>query len=226
MCGRFTITLIEDIIGRFGIVLDDGTEIGPRFNIAPSQQIPVVVETTNGRQLRFMDWGFEPGWFARGPNRPPPINARAETLLERPMFRDAVFTGRCLVPADGYFEWKSVAGARRKQPMYIRLTDGGLFGFAGLYTVRRGDSGPIASCAIVTTPPNERMSAIHHRMPAILAQEDEQVWLSPRERDPARLLDCLRPYPSESMEAYPVSRLVSYTENDEPAVVQPLLVAD
>jgi putative SOS response-associated peptidase YedK len=226
MCGRFTITLIEDIIGRFGIVLEDGTEIGPRFNIAPSQQIPVVVENAAGRQLRFMDWGFEPDWFTRGPNRPPPINARAETLLERPMFRDAVFAGRCIIPGDGYFEWKSVKGERRKQPMYIRLTGGGLFGFAGLYTVRRGASGPIASCAIVTTQPNEMMVSIHHRMPAILAPEDETVWISARERDPARLLGCLRPYPSESMEAFPVSRLVSYTENDEPAVVQPLLVTD
>jgi putative SOS response-associated peptidase YedK len=223
MCGRFTITLIEDIIGRFGIVLEDGTEIGPRFNIAPSQQIPVVIENAGGRQLRFMDWGFEPAWFKRGPNRPPPINARAESLLERPMFRDAVLTGRCIIPADGYFEWRTVPGDRRKQPMYIRLTGGELFGFAGLYTIRRSESGPVATCAIVTTPPNELMAAIHHRMPAILAAEDEAVWLSANERDTTRLLDCLQPYPSDAMEAFPVSRLVSYTENDEPAVVQPLL---
>src|SRR6266571_2008075 len=192
MCGRFTFTEIAKIVGRFGIVLQDGSRITPRFNIAPSEEIPVVVEDESGRGLRWMQWGFQPAWLKLQLNRQPPINARAETLLERPMFRDAVATGRCLIPADGFFEWKAVPGERRKQPMYIRLTGGEVFGFAGLYTLRPkpGSTDRIASCAIITTGPNELIAPIHHRMPVILAPEAEAAWLSPRERDHSRLLGC------------------------------------
>jgi putative SOS response-associated peptidase YedK len=224
MCGRFTFTEIQKIVGRFGIVLQDGSRIVPRFNIAPSDDIPVIVEGENGRELRFMQWGFRPDWVTPQPGRPPPINARAETLLERPMFRDAAFAQRCIIPADGFFEWKAVPGARQKQPMYVRLKGGELFGFAGLYAERPAPdgSGRIASCAIVTTGPNELMAPIHTRMPAILAAGDEACWLDCRQRDPATILACLRPYPAEEMEAFAVSRLVSYVENDEPALIQPL----
>src|SRR5690349_6219010 len=102
MCGRFTFTEIQKIVGRFGIVLEDGSRIVPRFNIAPTQEIPVIVEGANGRELRWMEWGFQPGWSSPQPGRPAPINARAETLFERPLFRDAAFAGRCIIPADGF----------------------------------------------------------------------------------------------------------------------------
>jgi len=224
MCGRFTFTEIAKIVGRFGIVLQDGSRITPRFNISPSQEIPVVIEGKNGRELRWMEWGFRPDWFKAQTNRPPPINARSESLLERPMFHDAVIRGRCLIPADGFFEWKTIPGERRKQPMYVRLADGELFGFAGLYTDRPGTGGAglVGSCAIITTGPNELMAAIHHRMPAILERADEALWLSHRERDAARLLSCLRPYPAAQMEAFPVSHLVSYANNDQPELILPL----
>jgi putative SOS response-associated peptidase YedK len=171
-----------------------------------------------------MEWGFHPGWFTPRFGRQPPINARAETLLARPMWRDAVTNRRCLIPADGFYEWQAVPGERRKQPIYIHLQGGGLFGFAGLYTRHHSEAGDgmSVSCAIITTPPNALTAPIHNRMPAILLPEDESLWLSPHDQDLARLLDCLRPYPSTRMEAYPVSRLVSNAQNDEAALVQPL----
>ena len=228
MCGRFTITEIANIVGRFGLVLPDGTRIEPRFNVAPSQQIAVVVEGEQGRELRWMEWGFQPDWFKPQPNRPPPINARAETLMERPMFRGAVAHQRCIIPADGFFEWKAVHGSRRKQPVYIRLKSGEMFGFAGLYTERPGATPDerLASCVIITTGPNELMAPIHDRMPVILDRADEATWLDPRVRDTAALLACLQRYPAEAMEAYPVSQLVSYAQNDEPALIRPVPVAD
>ena len=224
MCGRFTFIDVPSLAGRFGIVLLDGGQISPRFNIAPSQEVPAVVEDQDGRALRWMQWGFQPAWFKAQPGRPPPINARAETLLERPMFRGAVAGQRCIIPADGFFEWQAVAGQRRKQPMYIRLKDGGIFGFAGLYAERPDpQSGePVASCVIVTTSPNELMATIHHRMPVILDPADEALWLDSSVRDPAAVISCLRPYPSELMEAFAVSSLVSSARTDQPSLIEPL----
>jgi putative SOS response-associated peptidase YedK len=224
MCGRFTITEIAKIVERFGLVLPDGTRIEPRFNVAPSQQIAVVVEGEDGRELRWMEWGFQPDWFTPQPNRPPPINARAETLLERPMFRGSVARQRCIIPADGFFEWQAVPGSRRRQPVYIRLKGGGVFGMAGLYTERPGamPDERVPSCVIITTGPNELMAPIHDRMPVILDRADEATWLDPDVHDPVALMACLRRYPAEEMEAYPVSQLVSYTHNDEPALIRPL----
>src|SRR5712692_7276335 len=155
MCGRFTFTDSPGLYARFGIALAPDESIAPRFNIAPSQQIPTVVEGSDGRALRWMQWGFRPGWFTPKPGQPPPINARAETLLERSMFRGTVPAHRCIIPADGFFEWKVVPGQRRKQPMYIRLKGGGIFGFAGLYTERHDEAtdAQIASSVIITTGP-------------------------------------------------------------------------
>jgi putative SOS response-associated peptidase YedK len=224
MCGRYTVIDVPSVVGRFGIVFVDGGGVTPRFNIAPSQEIPAVVETDGGRALRWMQWGFQPAWFAAQAKRPPPINARAETLLERPMFRGAVAAQRCIIPADGFFEWKAVPGERRKQPMYIRLKTGGVFGFAGLYAERpdRDSTEPIRSCAIITTSPNELMATIHHRMPVILDRDQEAFWLDPAVRDPVAVMSCLRPYPSEEMEAFAVSSLVSSAGNDQPSLIEPI----
>jgi putative SOS response-associated peptidase YedK len=222
VCGRFTITLIEDILGRFDVVFTDGSELLPRWNAAPAQDIPVILQRRDERELRLMQWEFQPAWAKLLPNRPPPINARAETLTERAMFRDAVMSTRCIIPADGFFEWQVVPGQKRKQQMYIHLKSAELFGFAGLYTWRREAQGWRGSCAIITTAPNERMAPIHNRMPAILNPQDEATWLGLDDPDPAKLLGCLRPYPAGEMEAYPISHLVSRYQNDEPAVIERL----
>ncbi len=145
-------------------------------------------------------------------------------MLERPMFRGAVAEHRCIIPADGFYEWQAVLGQRRKQPMYIQLKDLALYGFAGLYTATPGpaDGEWVQSCAIVTTGPNELMAGIHNRMPVILSREDEETWLDPSVTDPAEVIAWLRAYPADGMEAYPVADLVNSVRNDGPELIKRL----
>jgi putative SOS response-associated peptidase YedK len=218
MCGRYTVRDPDSIAARFGIDDFHETKIPPRFNVAPAQLVPVVVREPTGRALRPMRWGFQPAWMKQ-PKGPPPINARAETLVERPLFRAALARGRCLIPADGFYEWAARPGQRSKQPMYLRLKDGGVFAFAGLYTA--APDGEL-TCAIITTGANELVRTIHERMPVILEPEQEALWLDPAVTDPAAALACLRPLPGERMEMYPVGPGVSSTRNDGPQLVLPL----
>ena len=214
MCGRYTLGDPESIAARYGFTDFHETKIEPRFNVAPSQVVPVIVGTDAGPALRAMRWGFHPAWMAE-PKRPPPINARAEGLANGRLFRGALRRGRCAIPADGFYEWTPVPGQRSKRPIHIRLKGGGLFVFAGLATVAPDGA---ETCAIVTTGANELIAPIHNRMPVILDGEDEEVWLDP-EADVAVALACLQPYPPEQMELYPVSSLVSSVRNDGPALI-------
>jgi putative SOS response-associated peptidase YedK len=222
MCGRFALANIGNLQLRFDIETVDAvtTEIlTPRYNVAPSQMIPTVVERQAHRALVEMRWGFAPSWMTTHKG-PPPINARVETLLERPMFRGAVSSSRCLIPADGFYEWQARAGAKTKQPMYIKLKDGSVFAFAGIHT--KGASGE-ETCAIITVPPNELMEPIHNRMPAILERGAEAVWLDPELTEPMAVLSLLQPYPAELMEAYPVGMRVGAVRNDDPELIAPLV---
>ena len=223
MCGRYTLTDPEAVFERFGVVPMADTRITPRFNVAPSQELPIVFERKGERALAFMRWGFRPAWMKDAGKRPPPINARAEGLVESPLFRNALQRGRCVIPADGFYEWAAVPGQRRKQPHYFRLKDGGLFGFAGLWTPPTGDQP--GTCAIVTTTPNEVAAPVHDRMPVILDPDDEALWLDRDTQDPVAALACLRPYPAERMTVFPVATLVSSPENDGPELLQPLAAA-
>ena len=224
MCGRYTIVDWDQIPARF--LVEPGlseTRIQPRFNVAPTQEVPTIVNREHGRELRWMRWGFQPGWFNPKPGVPPPINARAETLTARPMFRDAIREHRCLIPADGFYEWEVVPGERRKQPVYIHRRDGGLYAFAGLYAVRRkpeSAGGWLSTCAIITSTANALMMPIHNRMPVILEPSEEALWLNRSVRDTAAILPLLRPYEWEAMEAYPVSFLVNDVRNEEPELIQ------
>src|SRR5205823_12196280 len=155
------------------------------------------------------------------PNRPAPINARAETLLERPLFRGSVARRRCLIVADGFYEWQDL-GRGPKQPVYMRLCTGGLFAFAGLYA--DGGEGP-ATCVIITTEPNEIIKPIHNRMPAILDPAVEGAWADPLLTDPLAALSCLHPFPAEQIITFPVSRLVSDVRNEGPRLIEPLTPA-
>jgi putative SOS response-associated peptidase YedK len=167
-----------------------------------------------------MRWGFQPAWMRGDGQRPPPINARGESLLDRPMFRGAVAHGRCLIPADGFYEWKAVPGRKTKQPMYIRLKGGDLFAFAGLYVQGRDDVGE--TCVIVTTAANEVLSSIHERMPVILERDAELRWLDRDLEDGRAALSYLRPVPPERFETFPVSSLVSSARNEGPELIQPV----
>jgi len=222
MCGRFTLTTPDQLALRFDIAedeRDDAERQNPAYNIAPSQDISVIVERSAERLLRVMSWGFHPSWASAAPSRPAPINARAETLLERPLFRGAMARGRCIIPADGFYEWRSTPGRKTKQPVYIRRDDRALFGLAGLYSV--GKDGK-ASCAIITTEPNALVASIHDRMPVILDTAAEARWLDSTLTEPASVLDCLRPCTADLLVAYLVSSRVSSPRYDEPSLIEPL----
>jgi putative SOS response-associated peptidase YedK len=200
--------------------------MAPRYNIAPSQ--PVAVVPNDGKNtLDFYVWGLVPFW-AKDPqigNRM--INARAETLAEKPSFKTAFRRRRCLVLADGFYEWqrKPIASSSRstgaKTPMYIKMTSGEPFAFAGLWeTWNAPDGSRLISCNIITTEPNELVSQIHNRMPVILPTDAYQTWLDPHERAPSELSPLLKPYPADQMVSYPVSKQVNNPTNDLPTCIQ------
>jgi putative SOS response-associated peptidase YedK len=220
VCGRYTLTDPTELKRRFGLVESSDTRITPRFNIAPSQGVPIVIQTPLGLELRAAGWGFRPVWVREDARRPPPINARAEGVATSGLFRDALATRRCVVPADGFYEWRTIAGAKKKQPFRFRLRDGGLFGFAGLFTGPRGVQVEDATCTILTTGPNELVAPVL-RMPVILRPEDEALWLDPAVKDPVAALSCLRPYPAELMACDRVSALVGSHLNDGPELLRP-----
>jgi len=217
MCGRYSLVCIDDLGRRFRIH-DPMLGIRSRFNIAPLQQAPVVVRRQGRNAMVLMEWGLAAG-SAAGGAAVRPINARAETLAERPAFRDLLRDGRCLVPATGFFEWRHEGG--RKIPFHIRLKGRPVFAFAGLCTP--GSAAPPAapeSFTIITTRPNTVVAPLHERMPAILQREDEDRWLE--EGITGGLQEMLAPYPPEEMEAYAVSSRVNDPKNDDEGLTRPL----
>jgi len=229
MCGRFTLHHSADELAARFDAQPTLPDIEPRYNIAPSQPLAAVIQATpdGPRQIEALHWGLIPFW-AKDPaigNRM--INARAETLAEKPAFRHALTRRRCLIPADGFYEWRKEGG--KSQPFHIRISTGDLFAFAGLWeTWKRPDDGQtLRSCTIITVPANPLMAPIHDRMPAILRPHDEARWLDTAHlRDPNDLLDLLGPYEDDVMEAYAVSKLVNAPVNDDPACIEPLPAAE
>jgi putative SOS response-associated peptidase YedK len=225
MCGRFTLRRPDLVAERFQAQLTFDGDITSHYNIAPSQTVPIVAESEDGREVRLARWGLIPSW-AKDPsigNRL--INARAETLSEKPSFRSALRQRRCLVPADGFFEWQKTTAGRT--PFFLQRRDGDLFAFAGLYETWRDPQGhPVTTCTIITTQPNDLLlqgglggTSIHDRMPAMLSPDDEAVWLSPAAVDADLWRSLLMPYPDHLMQAYPVSTLVNSPANDTPSNV-------
>jgi putative SOS response-associated peptidase YedK len=219
MCGRFTLTTNPEQLRAafFGFTIPD--ELEPRYNIAPSQ--PVAVIPNDGKnQLDFFVWGLVPSWAKDPAIGNKMINARAETLSEKPSFRNAFRRRRCLIPADGFFEWRQEPGAKRKTPMYIRLKSSQPFAFAGLWELWSSpDGSKILSCSIITTQPNSLMQDIHNRMPVILPEEAFKAWLEPGEVKTEALQALLAPYPADLMAAFPVSTLVNDPANDDPRCI-------
>jgi putative SOS response-associated peptidase YedK len=208
MCGRFTITLTVGLAERFG-VKHSSRQLTPRYNIAPSQPVPVIVRhEEGGRELAEMVWGLVPHWARDPAAAGRAINARAETLEDRPSFRDPFLHHRCLVPANGFYEWRKEG--RSREPYYIHRKDDGLVAIAGLYDIWKGPGGTeLKSFVIVTTEPNSLVSRYHDRMPAILRQDDEEKWLTPGRLAQQTVQDILSPYPEKFLEAYRVSRQVN-----------------
>jgi len=208
MCGRFTITLTIGLPERFGVTPPQPA-MEPRYNIAPSQPVPVVTRTGDGeRALVEMVWGLIPSWTKDPAAVRHAINARAETLAERPSFRHSLQNRRCLVPASGFYEWKR--SGKTSLPHYIHRKDDALVALAGLYDLWRSPDNTVKKTfVIVTTEPNTLVSRYHDRMPAILRSEDEETWLLQQPLDAETLRKVLTPYPAGELEAYAVSRKVN-----------------
>lgn len=214
MCGRYTLRssgkAVAEVFGLAGepVLLS-------RFNIAPTQQVPAVRSAGNNRQLTMFRWGLVPSWahdLAIG-NRM--INARAESAAEKPAFRSAFKHQRCLVVADGFYEWQKAGG--NKQPFYIRMRDEKPFAFAGLWEEWKKSDTVLESCTILTTDANDLVKPLHDRMPVILDPKDYDAWL---QDDPTKSGKLLRPFQSEEMTLYPVSTLVNSPRNDGPKCVE------
>jgi putative SOS response-associated peptidase YedK len=220
MCGRFSLGVnLDDLIDAFpDFTFPPETE--PRYNIAPTQNVMVVPNNTAGH-VSFFRWGLIPSWAKDMDIGSRLINARGETLAEKPSFRAAYLRRRCLILADGFYEWQTIPGSKAKQPMYIQLATKKPFAFAGLWELWRPDDTPILSCTIITTEPNALLAPIHNRMPVILPPDTYALWLDPAEQKPIALNHLLTPYPADLMTAYPVSRLVNSPANDTPACIVP-----
>jgi putative SOS response-associated peptidase YedK len=220
MCGRYSEAKLEaQLRKRFRIAKELGGVV-PRYNMAPGQDGLVVLPTSSGpeRTLARFRWGLVPSWADDPSVGSKMINARAETLAKRPAFEEALRKRRCLVPADGFYEWRKTREGRF--PLRYVMKGEELFAFAGLWDVFRPKVGPpLYTYTIVTTSPNELVRPVHDRMPALLREEDEDAWLDPSIEDPARLAPLLTPFPAERMEAYDVSPLLNSVENEGPEVV-------
>ena len=221
MCGRFVQQYAGDIPTRFGATAAQAVQLAltSRYNVAPTQQVPVVVEREPGeRRVELVRWGLKPRF---GNTALTLFNARSETLLEKASFRRLLPRGRCLVPADGFYEWEKVGGA--KLPWLYRLKDARPFAFAGLYdTWTEPDGREVAACTVLTTAPNELVLPVHDRMPVILPRDAWWPWLDPAEPDLAFLQSLLTPLPDGALELYPVSTLVNSVRNDGPDLVVPV----
>jgi putative SOS response-associated peptidase YedK len=221
MCGRYTlaaspIALAEAFAGY--VVPDD---YAPRYNIAPTQPV-LAISIRDPQHMEYFRWGLIPSWsedFKVG-NRL--INAQAETASSKPSFRAAFRKRRCLVLADGFYEWRAEPGQKTKTPIYIRMKSEEPFAFAGLWEQWEGpDPKPVLSSVIITTPPNALIKPIHDRMPAILAREDHEAWLDSDHVNKEQAQTLLKPYPADQMKAHPVSTIVNSPTNEVPDCIKP-----
>jgi putative SOS response-associated peptidase YedK len=222
MCGRFTLHHSTDEVAERFAVQEVLFDLPPRYNIAPSQPVAAGTAPDGARRLEGLQWGLVPFWAKDVTIGNRLINARAETLAEKPAFKHALMRRRCLIPADGFYEWKKEASGR--QPVHIRKREAELFAFAGLWEEwRQGDGPPLRTCTIITVPPNPLVSTIHDRMPAMLRPEDEEVWLDTSINDKLEALRLLQPYPDEEMEAFPVSKRVNAPGVDDATNLEPMV---
>jgi putative SOS response-associated peptidase YedK len=216
MCGRYTLTIdIKTVAEKFGVPA--ALDTSPRYNIAPTQEVVSVMRNGTSHLAR-LRWGLIPSWAKDESIGSRMINARAETLTEKPSFKGLLRSKRCLIVADGFYEWKQENGS--KIPMYMTLKSGEPFAFAGLWDLWKSPDGEhIRSCTIITTEPNDLVAPIHNRMPAILLPGAYADWLDPDIRDEQALSHWLVPYPAEEMTARPVSRLVNDPKRDSPELI-------
>ncbi len=226
MCGRFSLTpsaiaLLGEVFG-----VDDTQLLLPRWNIAPTQDVGVVRSLDGRRHLDLLRWGLIPPWTKDPKQGPLLINARADTVAEKPAFRHALKLRRCLVPADGFYEWapptEGAPKTAKKQPWWFRMKDERPFALAGLWELWTPPEGkPVASFTLITTDANDVVARVHDRMPVILPREAWSRWLDPAVQDARDVVGLLRPYPAELMSARPVSQRLNSAREDDPSLVEP-----
>lgn len=221
MCGRFALALPPKSLAEY-FQLDQFPELIPRYNIAPAQPVTTIVndKNSNRRVLKMFRWGLIPSWAKDTKIGSKLINARSETVADRPSFRLAFRNRRCLIPATGFYEWKRYEG--KNQPHFIAIRDNKPFAFAGLWEHWEGRDTKIDTCTILTTEPNDVVRHIHHRMPVILKTDDYDLWLDPANTKKEVLLPLLVPCPSDLMTSYPVSTMVNNPQNDDPRCIEPI----
>ena len=224
MCGRYTLTVKPEVLAAMlRVELPEGLSL-LRYNIAPTQPVPVVRSIDGALRVDEIQWGFIPSWAKSVAIGPRLINARSETAGSKLAFRAAMRERRCIIPATGFYEWRREG--LKKQPYFIRRRDGRPFVFAGLWTRWTADDGSqIDSCAILTTLPNEMIRQIHDRMPVILDERGWDLWLNPEERDIRRIVHLLAPTPTDNLDIHPVSPLVNSPANNGPECIEPIELA-
>ncbi|QOV11575.1 SOS response-associated peptidase [Viridibacillus arvi] len=221
MCGRFSLfSSFEDIIQAFDVekMIND-EEYTKTYNIAPTHNIISIINDGHVNRMGHLSWGLIPRWSKDPKIRTKMINARSETVDEKPSFRESFNRRRCLIPMDSFFEWQQTSSS--KQPYRIKMKNDQLFAVAGLWDTWYSQTGKkVNSCTMLTTSPNELMSTLHHRMPVILPQKEYETWLNPREQDTQLLRSLLVPYPASDMEAYAVSTAVNSVRNNDQSLIQ------
>jgi len=226
MCGRYTLkATASDLAKTFQAHLRDAVPASfERYNIAPTQQLPIVRHASDGRVVTMARWGFIPHWVGDPSElKSNHINARADRLTKSPMFRPALYRRRCLVPATGFFEWQAQGQKQPKQPYLIHQQDGRIFAFAGLWERWTDPEGnDIDSFTILTTDPNELVKPMHNRMPVVLPRDAWDTWLDPEVCDTNQLMQLLGPPEAKGWKAVPVSRRINSPTNDDPEAVEPV----
>ena len=219
MCGRFVrYSSIQELIKEFG-VSGPSFDLKSNYNIAPSQEIAIVINDRNKR-LALCKWGFIPFWAKDPKIAYKMINARAESVAEKPSFKSAFKSKRILIAADGFYEWQKKG--KTKNPVYIRLKSGKPFGFAGLFNIWTSPEGTkICTCTIITTDANSLLEPVHNRMPVIIGKGDQDQWLDPDNNDSEKLRKLLKPFSSEDMDYYGVSTLVNSPSHNSPDCIKP-----
>jgi putative SOS response-associated peptidase YedK len=221
MCGRYTVAVDPQLLAeRFNVALPE--DIAPRFNVAPTDPVLAVTERSTGRELLIARWGLVPHWAKDAKGGARMINARAESLAEKPAYRPLLTKGRCLILADGFYEWRHDPDGKRR-PVRYTVDGAEPFGFAGLWTGRHDPEADewLRTCTIITTTANELVAPVHDRMPVILPRESEDAWLD-RGVAVEEALALLQPYPSELMHAADASMLVNSVKNDDERLLDPL----